>query len=225
MADTGATDVIIIKKYANRRLYDTSASSYVTLEHLSRLVREERDFVVHDAKTGEDITRSVLAQIIFEQENRNDGVLPISFLRQIIQFYGESVQSVLPSYLEMSMNAFVKQHEKWLEYVKKTREQGHQETPFEAQIRLNMEMFDDAMRMFAPNASQPPPPRHPPAAEPEPEPQTQPPRTKAAAPKGEKPAASTDQSAEENPSEEPLIALQRQMAEMQQQIERLANKK
>jgi polyhydroxyalkanoate synthesis repressor PhaR len=81
---------IVIKKYANRRLYDTSTSAYVTLEHLSTLVRQGKEFIVQDAKTGEDLTRAVLAQIIFEQENQKDGVLPVSFLRQLIQFYGES---------------------------------------------------------------------------------------------------------------------------------------
>ena len=109
MADTSnLEEPIIIKKYANRRLYDTSSSSYVTLEHLSTLVREGKDFVVQDAKTGEDLTRSVLTQIIFEQENKGGNALPLNFLRQVIRFYGDSVSQALPPYLDMAMNNFTK---------------------------------------------------------------------------------------------------------------------
>lgn len=206
MADTGASDVIVIKKYANRRLYDTSASAYVTLEHLSRLVREGRDFVVQDARSGEDITRSVLAQIIFEQENREEGVLPISFLRQIIQFYGESMQTVLPSYLEMAMNTFVSQQEKWREHLEKTSSRASQdraESPWETQIRLNMQMFEEAMRMFMP------------------------PRGPAATASEDKRDAPLDRAekASDTADEDPIIALQRQMSEMQKQIAELAKKK
>ena len=98
----GSDDLIIIKKYANRRLYDTSTSSYVTLDHLSELVREGRDFEVRDAKSGEDLTRQVLTQIIFENETKGEGALPLNFLRQLIGFYGGGAQTFLPSYLEMS---------------------------------------------------------------------------------------------------------------------------
>ena len=150
----GSSDTIIIKKYANRRLYDTSASAYVTLDHLSRLVREGKDFVVQDAKSGEDLTRTVLAQIIFEQENQQEGVLPISFLRQIIQFYGESFQSMLPTYLEMSMNSFAMQQEKWREYMEKSlQSETGGPSPFEAQIRRNIAVFEETMRMFASTGS------------------------------------------------------------------------
>ena len=105
---------ITIKKYANRRLYNTASSSYVTLEHLSDMVKEGVDFVVYDAKTGEDITRPVLTQIIFEEENRGGGqnLLPIQFLRQLIGFYGNSMQSFLPSYLELSLATFAQQQER-----------------------------------------------------------------------------------------------------------------
>ena len=102
----GSDDLIIIKKYANRRLYDTSTSSYVTLDHLSELVREGREFEVRDAKSGEDLTRQVLTQIIFENETKGEGALPLNFLRQLIGFYGGGAQAFLPSYLEMSMNSF-----------------------------------------------------------------------------------------------------------------------
>src|SRR6188768_4464631 len=105
---------VVIKKYANRRLYNTASSSYVTLEHLSDMVKEGIDFVVYDAKTNDDITRSVLTQIIFEEENRGGGqnLLPIQFLRQLIGFYGNSMQAFLPSYLELSLASFTQQQER-----------------------------------------------------------------------------------------------------------------
>jgi polyhydroxyalkanoate synthesis repressor PhaR len=147
----GADDgKIVIKKYANRRLYDTSASAYVTLEHLSELVRQGKEFTVQDAKTGEDLTRAVLAQIIFEQENRKEGVLPVSFLRQLIQFYGDSFQSMLPAYLELSMKSFTQQQEKWREYVQTALGSEEKAKAFEDQVRKNMAMFEDTMKLFTP---------------------------------------------------------------------------
>ena len=112
--EKGGEARVVIKKYANRRLYNTASSSYVTLDHLSDMVKEGVDFVVFDAKTGEDITRSVLTQIIFEEENRGAGtnLLPIQFLRQLIGFYGNNMQAFLPSYLELSLEAFSKQQER-----------------------------------------------------------------------------------------------------------------
>jgi polyhydroxyalkanoate synthesis repressor PhaR len=145
----GAGDKIIIKKYANRRLYDTSASAYVTLEHLSELTRQGKDFSVQDAKTGEDLTRAVLAQIIFEQENKKEGVLPVSFLRQLIQFYGDNFQATLPAYLEMSMKTFNQQQEKWRDYMN-TAVGEDKAKAFEEQIRKNMTMFEETMKFFAP---------------------------------------------------------------------------
>src|ERR1700760_474984 len=103
---------VVIKKYANRRLYNTASSSYVTLEHLSEMVKKGVDFVVYDAKSNEDITRSVLTQIIFEEESRGQNLLPIQFLRQLIRFYGDSMQSQVPTYLEMSLDAFTRQQER-----------------------------------------------------------------------------------------------------------------
>jgi polyhydroxyalkanoate synthesis repressor PhaR len=143
-------DKIVIKKYANRRLYDTSASAYVTLEHLSELVRQGKEFTVQDAKTGEDLTRAVLAQIIFEQENRKEGVLPVSFLRQLIQFYGDSFQSMLPAYLELSMKSFTQQQEKWREYMTTALGSEEKAKAFDEQVRKNMAMFEDTMKLFAP---------------------------------------------------------------------------
>jgi len=145
----GAGEKIIIKKYANRRLYDTSASAYVTLEHLSELTRQGKDFSVQDAKTGDDLTRAVLAQIIFEQENKKEGVLPVSFLRQLIQFYGDNFQAMLPAYLEMSMKTFNQQQDKWRDYMSTTVGEDKAKA-FEEQIRKNMTMFEDTMKFFAP---------------------------------------------------------------------------
>ena len=147
----GADDgKIVIKKYATRRLYDTSASAYVTLEHLSELVRQGKEFTVQDAKTGEDLTRAVLAQIIFEQENRKEGVLPVSFLRQLIQFYGDSFQSMLPAYLELSMKSFTQQQEKWREYMTTALGSEDKAKAFDEQVRKNMAMFEDTMKLFTP---------------------------------------------------------------------------
>jgi polyhydroxyalkanoate synthesis repressor PhaR len=141
---------IVIKKYANRRLYDTSASAYVTLEHLSELVRSGKEFTVLDAKSGEDLTRSVLAQIIFEQENRKEGVLPVSFLRQLIQFYGDSFQSMLPAYLELSMKSFAQQQEKWRDYMQTALGSEEKAKAFDEQVRKNMAMFEETMKFFTP---------------------------------------------------------------------------
>lgn len=140
---------IVIKKYANRRLYDTSASAYVTLEHLSELTRQGKEFIVQDAKSGEDLTRAVLAQIIFEQENKKEGVLPVSFLRQLIQFYGDNFQTMLPSYLELSMKTFNQQQDKWRDYMNTTVGEDKAKA-FEEQIRKNMAMFEDTMKFFTP---------------------------------------------------------------------------
>ena len=148
---TGSAEPIIIKKYANRRLYDTSTSSYVTLDHLSELVREGRDFEVRDAKTGEDLTRQVLTQIIFEQETKGEGALPLNFLRQLIGFYGDSLQSVVPGYLQMSMNSFAQQQEEFRERMTEAMTSPQASMAMiEEQTRRNMEMFGQAMRMFSP---------------------------------------------------------------------------
>jgi len=142
-------DVIVIKKYANRRLYNTATSSYVTLDFLSELVKSGYDFVVFDAKSGEDITRTVLTQIIFEQENKGQNLLPVQFLRQLIKFYGDSMQSYVPSYLEMSMDSFARNQEEFRQQLDQTL--GH--TPgykmFEDSVRKNMAMYEQAMKMFS----------------------------------------------------------------------------
>ena len=143
---------IKIKKYANRRLYNTGTSTYVTLEDLAVMVKAGEDFVVEDAKTGEDITRSVLAQIIFEQENKEgQNLLPIKFLRQLIRFYGDSIQTMVPRYLEVSMESLTRDQEKFRQHLT----QAFGATPFgpiEEQVRRNMEMFERAFAMFTPFA-------------------------------------------------------------------------
>ena len=149
---------VIIKKYANRRLYNTDTSTYVTLEDLAEMVRSERDFVVYDAKTGEDLTHSVLTQIIVEQESRGTNLLPIGFLRQLIRFYGDSMQAMVPSYLEHSMASFAREQEKFREQM--TQAFGGMGIPsVEEQVRRNLEMFQKAAGMFmpfgAPSAGQP----------------------------------------------------------------------
>ena len=144
---------ITIKKYANRRLYNTAKSSYVTLEHLAQMVRDGQDFVVYDAKTGEDITRSVLTQIIFEEEAKGQNMLPISFLRQLIRLYGDSLQGVVPGYLEASMEAFGRNQEQLREQVTAAFGTNPALANFEAMAKSNMDFFENAMRMFAPFAA------------------------------------------------------------------------
>jgi polyhydroxyalkanoate synthesis repressor PhaR len=195
---------VIIKKYANRRLYNTASSSYVTLEHLSDMVKQGVDFVVYDAKSNDDITRSVLTQIIFEEENRGGGqnLLPIQFLRQLIGFYGNSMQAFLPSYLEMSLESFTKQQERM-------RGQFAGLAPgkipgmgvYEEQIRQNMALFDRAMKMFSPFAYVRP-------------------EDAAAAVQAEPAPAPAAASA----GDDSLADLKRQMEAMQEQLAKLANK-
>src|ERR1700743_2873808 len=115
MSDTATTktaEPVTIKKYANRRLYNTGTSTYVTLEDLAEMVKSGEDFVVFDAKSGEEITRSVLTQIILAQENKGQTLLPIPFLRQLIRFYGDSIQNLIPTYLDFSIESLVREQEK-----------------------------------------------------------------------------------------------------------------
>jgi polyhydroxyalkanoate synthesis repressor PhaR len=142
---------VTIKKYANRRLYNTGTSTYVTLEDLAAMVKKGEDFVVYDAKTGEDITRSVLTQIIFEQENKEGGqnLLPITFLRQLIRFYGDSMQMMVPRYLEVSIDSLTREQEKFRNQMTQALGSGPF-APMEEQVRRNMEMFERAFSMFTP---------------------------------------------------------------------------
>ena len=152
-------ETVVIKKYANRRLYNTGTSTYVTLEDLAEMVKKGEDFTVQDAKTGEDITHPVLTQIIFELENKDgQNMLPIPFLRQLISFYGDQMQMVVPSFLEQSMIAFAKEQERFREQMKATvgktpmdmMKMADPLKAMEEQTRRNVELFQNAMRLFTP---------------------------------------------------------------------------
>lgn len=150
------TDCVIIKKYANRRLYNTQTSTYITLEDLAAMVRNNEDFKVVDARTGDDITRSVLTQVIFEEEAKGAAMLPINFMRQLISLYGENVQSIVPQYLDMTMDAFSKNQEKLMKNATDMWGQnpfmGAFKTPdaFAEMQRRNMEVLKQTFDLFAP---------------------------------------------------------------------------
>jgi polyhydroxyalkanoate synthesis repressor PhaR len=192
-------DRVVIKKYANRRLYNTQSSSYVTLEHLSEMVKKGVNFVVYDAKTNDDITRSVLTQIIFEEESQGQSLLPIQFLRQLIGFYGNSLQGFLPSYLELSLASFTQQQERMRSQLTNlgTGAVGVGAGPFDEQIRQNIALFDRAMKMFSPFAYTRP-------------------EEPATTPKAETSTAPAP--------DEALADLRKRMEEMQAQIEKLAKR-
>jgi polyhydroxyalkanoate synthesis repressor PhaR len=139
---------VVVKKYANRRLYNTESSSYITLDNLAEMVRQGRHFVVYDAKTGEDITRSVLTQIIVEEEGKGRAMLPTGFLRQLIGFYGDSMQGLVPNYLEKAMEVFAQQQEQVRATVQQTV--GNLFPGMEEVSRQNLAMMERAMSMFAP---------------------------------------------------------------------------
>jgi polyhydroxyalkanoate synthesis repressor PhaR len=202
-------DVVMIKKYANRRLYNTSTSSYVTLDYLAQMVKDGIEFVVMDAKTGEDITRSVLTQIIVEEEAKGQNLLPISFLRNLISFYGDSLQGLVPRYLEHTMQSFARNQEQMRQYMRDTLRGLSPFSHFEEMGKQNMAVFENAMKMFSPfyGSEQD---RDKKAGEPDPQPEgPQPEGT-------EKPAKnqSEDQSDE-------LNQMREQLARMQQQLEEL----
>jgi polyhydroxyalkanoate synthesis repressor PhaR len=140
---------VVVKKYANRRLYNTATSSYVTLDDLAKMIKEGGDFIAHDAKTGEDITRSVLTQIIVEQEQKGQNLLPTSFLRQLISFYGDSMQFLVPGYLEQAMIAFARNQEQ----MRKNLQATFGIFPFgqfEEMGKQNIALFERALKMLAP---------------------------------------------------------------------------
>jgi polyhydroxyalkanoate synthesis repressor PhaR len=146
--NTAEESPFVIKKYANRRLYNTKSSTYVTLEHLAEMVKDGIDFEVRDARTGEDITRSVLTQIIFEEEAKGQNLLPVRFLRQLIKLYGDSLQAFVPGYLEMSMESFTKHQDEMRRRMAEAFGGGGQ--ALEAMARQNLALFERTMRMFAP---------------------------------------------------------------------------
>ncbi|WP_454642315.1 polyhydroxyalkanoate synthesis repressor PhaR [Bradyrhizobium liaoningense] len=185
-----------IKKYANRRLYNTGTSTYVTLEDLAAMVKDGEDFLVYDAKSGDDITRSVLAQIIFEQENKaGQNLLPTTFLRQLIRFYGDSMQMVVPKYLEQSIATLTQEQEKFRKQIANTLS-GTPFAPLEEQVRRNMELFQQTFSMFKPFAA---------------------PRPTATAEPGAD--ASTEAAKDSN-----IDDLRQQMKEMQERLERMSKK-
>jgi polyhydroxyalkanoate synthesis repressor PhaR len=144
---------VVVKKYANRRLYDTRSSSYITLDNLAEMVRQGRDFVVYDAKTGEDITRGVLTQIIVEEEGKGRSLLPTAFLRQLIGFYGDQMQGLVPKYLEQALAAFGQQQEQMRAAMQKTMGSVGTLFPFgnmEEVSRQNMAMMERAFSLFTP---------------------------------------------------------------------------
>jgi polyhydroxyalkanoate synthesis repressor PhaR len=182
-----------IKKYANRRLYNTGTSTYVTLEDLAAMVKDGEDFLVYDAKTGDDITRSVLAQIIFEQENKaGQNLLPTTFLRQLIRFYGDSMQMVVPKYLEQSIDTLTREQEKFRKQLTNTFS-GTPFAPLEEHVRRNMELFQQTFSMFKPFV----PPRGGGTIEPE-------------------------KALESAPEEDNIDDLRRQMKDMQERLERMS---
>jgi polyhydroxyalkanoate synthesis repressor PhaR len=144
------TPPVIIKKYANRRLYNTATSSYVTLDDLSRMVKDGREFVVFDAKSGEDITRAVLTQIIVEEEQKGQNLLPISFLRQLISLYGDSMQWLVPRYLEHAMASFARNQEQMRKNLQDTFGGLFPFGPLEEMGKQNLALFEKTMKMFSP---------------------------------------------------------------------------
>jgi len=199
MAKNTENGSTIIKKYANRRLYNTGTSTYVTLEDLAGMVKNGEDFTVVDAKTGEDITRSVLTQIIFEQENKGQNLLPITFLRQLIRFYGDSIQNLIPTYLDFSIDSLVREQEKLRSQITNAFDPNAfgpgALDAINEQVRRNTEMFEQAMRMFLPFG------------------------TGAAAP----PTATSEPALPENDDGD-LDALRRQLDEMQKKLDDLSEK-
>ena len=148
--DTGKSGPITIKKYANRRLYNTATSSYVTLDHLCQMVKDGVDFVVYDAKTGDDITRAVLTQIIVEEESKGQNLLPITFLRQLISLYGDNLQFIVPRYLEHMMQTFATNQDHMRQTMKDTFGGMFPFNNIEQMSKQNMALFESAMKMFAP---------------------------------------------------------------------------
>ena len=195
---------VVIKKYANRRLYNTASSSYVTLEHLADMVKQGVDFVVYDAKSNEDITRTVLTQIIFEEESQGQSLLPIQFLRQLISFYGNSMQAFLPSYLELSLATFAQQQERMRNQFSNLGQSSAMAGGmgvYDEQIRQNLALFDRAMKMFSPFAYSAP-----------------------QAGRSDEPAPAAKAEPAKPAADDALADLRKRMEEMQAQIEKLASK-
>ena len=202
-------DTITIKKYANRRLYNTATSSYVTLDDLCQMVKASKEFVVYDAKTSEDITRSVLTQIIVEEESKGQNLLPIGFLRKLISYYGDSLQGLVPRYLDHSMNSFSRNQDQMRSYLQDAFDGLFPFGSLEEMSKQNVALMEQAMQMFVPFANEQKTggtqekPARPAAA--------------ADAPSGGRSAPST--------TDTQLDALMRKIEDLQEQVENLSGKK
>lgn len=198
-----AAEPVVIKKYANRRLYNTDTSSYVTLDDLAAMVRSDRDFVVYDAKTGEALTHAVLTQIIVEQESRGENLLPIRFLRQIIRFYGDSMGRMVPSYLEFSIDSLTKEQDKYRKQFANAFGANAIEA-MQEQTRKNMAIFEQALGIFSPFG----------AAE------------KAAGSRTESPEPAPDAASASNGEAggDDLQTLKKELSEMQEKLDRLSRR-
>ena len=197
---SGSGDAIVVKKYANRRLYNTLTSSYVTLGTLCKIVKEGQDFVVRNAKSGEDITRSVLTQIIVEEENKGQNLLPIFFLRQLICFYGDSLQNMVPRYLDSTMAAFTQNQEQFRQHFSKSMENANPISRMEELGQQNLAVFQQTEGMFSPSGSD---------------------GQERDGARGPKPHTTT---LPDNDVNDELARLRQQLAQMQQQLNRLFEK-
>jgi polyhydroxyalkanoate synthesis repressor PhaR len=198
--EAGSPAPITIKKYANRRLYNTATSSYVTLDHLCQMVKDGEDFVVYDAKTREDITRSVLTQIIVEEENKGQNLLPIGFLRKLISYYGDNLQMVVPRYLDHAMNTFAENQDQTRSRMQEALGGVFPFGQFEDMSKQNMAMFERAMNAFTSPTS---PDRGSRPAPPE-------------------PAEDANAARETSPTNDALSAMQEQLNSLQQQLRTLS---
>ncbi|GHF11808.1 polyhydroxyalkanoate synthesis repressor PhaR [Kordiimonas sediminis] len=193
-------DPIIIKKYANRRLYNTATSSYVTLDHLAELVKSDTDFVVRDAKTGEDITHNVLTQIIFEKESKAENMLPLPFLRQLISLYGDGLQAMVPGYLQSAMEALKQNQDEVRNAFMQGKGADTYVSLFEDITKRNMAMFQETMSMFSAPQS---------AVRPKPAPK-------------ETPEEPTDTPASTASQDDEIEALQAQLAALKDKVDALS---
>jgi polyhydroxyalkanoate synthesis repressor PhaR len=203
-APSDKKEAVVIKKYANRRLYNTETSTYVTLDDLATMVRSDRDFVVYDAKTGDDLTHSVLTQIIVEQENRQGGqtLLPVPFLRQLIRFYDDSIGRMVPGYLQFSLENLAKEQEKFrAQFANAFANPAAAFEAYQEQARKNMAMFEQALSMWSPFTGLPAGAKR---------------ADQAAAEKGEKGEPSAKKETDE------IGELKAQLASMQQKIDKLS---
>src|SRR5262245_23546839 len=218
--DPERVEPVVIKKYANRRLYNTDTSTYVTLDDLAAMVKGGRDFVVFDAKSGDDLTHSVLTQIIVEQESRMGGqtLLPIPFLRQLIRFYGDSIERMVPSYLQVSLDTLAKEQEKFRKTFADAFTPAGAFEAYQEQARKNLAMFEQAMAMFSPFGK--PPVARPGGAEGEAAAGAAEPA--AAKPDAAKPVPPVASTPAPRPTE--LDQLKTQLAAMQAKLDELARK-